>query len=293
MLRTPKMLYRAPVRVLPNKSRMHNHVRLVGFALAICAAACNVALAAIPTGPSRVESSLDDRFYAQLLHGHHIVPGSPDQPEADAIGARVSDAAAPLYGARFHFFIVNDPTPNAFVAFGSRVYVDSGLVHYVDNVDELAGVLCHEVSHSIHHDAFTAAVRQMRYDAATQSLVTRLERAAHGHLSQAIDAAGNFAEVLVLLHYSRAQEQRADLSGARVCARAGYNPWGLVWLFRKMDRDPRMRGARRLRWFSDHPSNAVRERALTKYITHNAAWFGSYPSDAPRARSRPATHSEP
>ena len=279
--------------MLPNKSRMRNHARLVGFTLAIGAAACSFALAAILTGPSRVESNLDDRFYAQLLHDHRIVSGSPLQIEADAVGARVSDAAAPLYGSRFRFFMVNDPSPNAFVAFGSRVYVDSGLVRYVDNEDELAGVLCHEVSHSIHHDAFIATVREMRYDAATQELVTRAERATRGHLSKAIDAAGNFAEVLLLLHYSRAQEQRADLSGARVCARASYNPWGLVWLFRKMDRDPRMSHAHRLRWFSDHPSNAAREKALTKYITRNAAWFESYPSDAPRGRSRTATHSVP
>ena len=35
------------------------------------------------------------------------------------------------------------------------------------------------------------------------------------------------------LGYSRAAESRADLTGSDVCAAAGSNPWGLVWLFRE------------------------------------------------------------
>jgi beta-barrel assembly-enhancing protease len=42
------------------------------------------------------------------------------------------------------------------------------------------------------------------------------------------------------LAYSREIESRADVTGSDICARAGYNPWGLVWLFKEFqDADTR------------------------------------------------------
>ena len=102
--------------------------------------------------------------------------------------------------------------------------VDS-LLYFVKNTDELAGTLCHEVSHTIHHDAM--------------ELMEKREKIAEREVGAAILLGPSAAHVLAIallgklrsLSYSRDVESRADITGSDVCAATGYNPWGLVWLF--------------------------------------------------------------
>src|SRR5260370_30645332 len=68
------------------------------------------------------------------------------------------------------------------------------------------------------------------------------------------------------LSYSRDVESRADLTGSDVCAATGYNPWGLVWLFRDFDnanigQTPQL--------LSDHPGNQNRSEALEEHFREN------------------------
>src|SRR5258708_36043412 len=44
--------------------------------------------------------------------------------------------------------LLNDPEINAFVATGQTVYIQSGLIQAVDNVDQLQGVIAHELGHA-------------------------------------------------------------------------------------------------------------------------------------------------
>src|SRR5947209_4509483 len=49
--------------------------------------------------------------------------------------------------------LLNDPEINAFVAKGQTVYVQSGLLEAADNVDQLQGVVAHELGHVIAGDS--------------------------------------------------------------------------------------------------------------------------------------------
>jgi Peptidase family M48 len=62
-----------------------------------------------------------------------------------------------LYNHPFKFYLVHETHPNAFATPGGNIYVvDSLLYYFVKNTEQLAGTLCHEVSHTIHHDTTTA-----------------------------------------------------------------------------------------------------------------------------------------
>jgi Zn-dependent protease with chaperone function len=50
---------------------------------------------------------------------------------------------------------VHETQPNAFSEPGGNAYVTDSMMTFVKNKEELAGVLCHEVSHDIHHDVYT------------------------------------------------------------------------------------------------------------------------------------------
>jgi len=47
----------------------------------------------------------------------------------------------------FHFYIIKDNTMNAFAGPGGHIFVFSGLIEAMDNLDELASVICHELGH--------------------------------------------------------------------------------------------------------------------------------------------------
>lgn len=68
------------------------------------------------------------------------------------VGVRVAQAAQSTAGGAdprliFRFFVLDDPDANAFAVPGGYVYVTRGLLALLNNEDELAAVLGHEIAH--------------------------------------------------------------------------------------------------------------------------------------------------
>jgi predicted Zn-dependent protease len=78
------------------------------------------------------------------------------------------------------------------------------------------------------------------------------------------------------LSYSRDVESRADITGSDICAGAGYNPWGLVWLFQDFD-NANLGQVPQL--ISDHPSNQNRVDALEGHFHKDPSVFAKFNSD--------------
>jgi predicted Zn-dependent protease len=78
------------------------------------------------------------------------------------------------------------------------------------------------------------------------------------------------------LTYSREAESQADLTGADICAGAGSNPWGLVWLFKDFS-DARAVDIPQL--LSDHPNDQNRINALERHFRSDPATFGRFDSN--------------
>jgi predicted Zn-dependent protease len=75
------------------------------------------------------------------------------------------------------------------------------------------------------------------------------------------------------LSYSPDVESRADLTGSDVCAAAGYNPRGLVWLFQDFENTGRGDVPQLL---SDHPANQNRVNALERHFREYPVVFGKF-----------------
>jgi predicted Zn-dependent protease len=76
-------------------------------------------------------------------------------------------------------------------------------------------------------------------------------------------------------------ESQADLTGSDVCASAGYNPWGLVWLFQDFQNTGKGDVPQLL---SDHPNNQNRVNALERHFRENPSVFGKFSSDPRSAK---------
>jgi predicted Zn-dependent protease len=141
----------------------------------------------------------------------------------------------------YRFLIVDQMEPNAFALPGGHIYVSRGLLALINNVDELACVLGHEIVHAA------------RRHAAQQQAVARYQSPMSLPRSRAATIAA----------YGRDMEREADALGQRLCAAAGYDPMGLSTFLRSLDKRERLLiGAPRVPTFFDtHPGS--RERAST------------------------------
>ena len=98
----------------------------------------------------KVAAQTDSTFRAK---GQLLEPGSNPQAYA-ALGrivTRVLDNGKLQYRNEFPWdvkIIRDDATQNAFATPGGHIYVYSGLIKYLDNETQLAGVLGHEIAHA-------------------------------------------------------------------------------------------------------------------------------------------------
>ena len=82
------------------------------------------------------------------------------------------------------------------------------------------------------------------------------------------------------LGYSRDAESKADVTGSDICAQAGYNPWGLVWLFRDFQN---ANVSQLPQLLSDHPADGTRIRTVENHFRENPTMFSRFSSDSKSA----------
>jgi predicted Zn-dependent protease len=230
------------------------------------------------------ELQMGQEVFNELKAKGEIVESSPLYDQLQPIAEAITRVAQPRYNHPFKFYLVHETQPNAFATPGGNVYVVDSLLYFVKNTEQLAGTLCHEVSHTIHHD--------------TVALMEKQEKLEHREVGAAVLLGPSRAHLLAILllgklhslSYSRDAESRADLTGSDICASAGYNPWGLVWLFKDFkDADPNQLP----QLLSDHPDDQHRIDALEQHFRDQPAAFAKFSSDPKTAKPFSAQKNAP
>lgn len=239
--------------------------RILTLALAAAFGLCIAA----PALADDQEQQIGQQVYQQLQQKGEIIVDSPLYKTLNPIAARISAVANPQYDAPFHFILVHETQPNAFAVPGGNVYVTDSMMSFAKNKEELAGVLCHETSHTIHHDVIHLAQKQQAVDIGANILSAVL---GGGQVTNFILGA---ADQLTSMRFSRQVEEAADQKGAQTCAQAGINPWGMVWLFGDFEN----KGGAPPEVISDHPSDQHRISALEDEFRANPAIFGKFASN--------------
>ncbi len=174
----------------------------------------------------------------------------------ERVGRRLVESIPEQYRRRefrYTFHVVDDREANAFALPGGRVYVNSGLLGTAGGEGELAGVLAHEISHvALRHG--TASASKALFAELGVALLGEL---IGGKKGEAVQLGAYAGASLYLLKFSRDYERQADILGAQIMSRAGYDPRDMVRLFRRLEGE----GGRGLpQWLSDHPG--LEKRAL-------------------------------
>ncbi len=135
--------------------------------------------------------------------------------------------------------IYDDSTLNAFCTPGGYIYVFTGLIHYLDNEDELAGVIGHEIAHADRRHSTDQLTKQYG--------ISLLLQAALGEESALAEVGAG----LLLLKYGRDAESEADEYSVRYLCPTDYNAAGGAGFFEKIEAAG---GSSTPEFLSTHPS---------------------------------------
>ncbi len=162
----------------------------------------------------------------------------------------------------WRFRLVQDTTINAFALPGGFVYVNTALVRSARNVDELAGVLGHEVAHArLRH----GAKQQDKATATTLvvSLFCGLTSWCNNAVTEAVLRVGAGA---AFAKFSRTDELQADSAGLLYAARAGYDPRGVIRFFETLQAKGGSGLPAALTFLSSHPMEETRIARATALL---------------------------
>jgi predicted Zn-dependent protease len=146
-------------------------------------------------------------------------------------------AAAGLDQNSVHVVLLNDPEINAFVATGQTVYIQSGLIQASDNVNQLQGVIAHELGHvagghSIRVGEGIKEATGLTY--ATMVLGALALLAGAGDAAMGVMMAGQQVAMTKFLAFTRTQEASADAAAVKYLHSAGISGKGMLQFFSKL-----------------------------------------------------------
>src|SRR4030095_3566590 len=175
-----------------------------------------------------------------------------------ALGDRLVAAAPqelkqPVY--EYSFTPVNLREINAFALPGGPMFVHRGMFTAASSEGEVVGVMAHELSHVLlRHGTANASKAQNPWLQLGQIAGQIGGAVVGGGAGAGIAQASQFGLGTLLLRYSRDFEKQADLLGAQIMARAGYDPRALARMFETIERESKSSGGGdQPPWLARHP----------------------------------------
>jgi beta-barrel assembly-enhancing protease len=197
------------------------------------------------------------------------LPLLPDNGEIDAYVERVGAALAAAIPNEFrhaefqyNFSVVNAGDINAFALPGGPMFVNRGMIAAARSEGEMAGVMAHEISHvALRHGTAQATKSQSPGIALGAIGGAILGAVIGGNAGDLLSQGTQLGLGAYLLKYSREYETQADILGAQILARAGYDPMDLARMFQTIEQEGGSRGPE---WLSSHPNPGNRYERISQ-----------------------------
>ena len=193
----------------------------------------------------------------------------------------IANAITREVGGTWEVVVFEDPTLNAFALPGKKIGVHTGLIKMVDNQDQLAAVIGHEVGHVLAKHSNERMSQQVAVEQGI-GMVQAISSPQSSLGQMGIGMLGVGAQYGVILPFSRLHESEADIIGLDLMAKAGFNPEESVVLWQKMDQASQ--GRNPAEFLSTHPSHGTRIQELKQHmpaairLNHQALAQGKHPN---------------
>jgi len=181
------------------------------------------------------ETELGERFLARISSQYEFT----DYPYivwyinelGSYIGGHIEVPYFPL-----KFYVIKDSTINAFAAPAGHVFFFSGLIGILDDADELASIMAHELAHVSARHLASRINRSQKIGLATLAgmLAGIL---VGGEVGGALMTGSVAASIQAELGYSREDERQADQLGFKYTQLSGFDPAGMLTALHKIQRE--------------------------------------------------------
>jgi predicted Zn-dependent protease len=194
------------------------------------------------------------------------MPMLRDAQVTSYVNAIVRRLAAQADGPEFAYQakVVNSAEINAFALPGGYIYVNRGLISAVRNEAELAGVLAHEIAHVAERHGTEQATKAYGAQAGV-GLLAQVLGGRDRRLGVAEQVIGSLGVNAAFMKFSRNAEHEADQVGARIMARAGYDPMAMATFFDLLQAQKRSNPNAVAKFFSSHPPASDRSARIRGY----------------------------
>jgi hypothetical protein len=221
------------------------------------------------------------------------MPLLPENGDVDSYVERVGATLAAAIPAefahsefRYDFSVVNAADINAFALPGGPMFVNRGMIEAAKSEGEMAGVIAHEISHvALRHgtaQASKAGSPGVQLGAIGGAILGAI---IGGNAGDVISQGTQMGLSIHLMKFSREYETQADILGAQILARAGYDPNDLARMFQTIEQQGSGGGPE---WLSSHPNPGnryVRIADEAKKLTINPRRRGGQQAEFAQAQA--------
>jgi hypothetical protein len=161
---------------------------------------------------------------------------------------------------QYSFEVINQKEINAFALPGGPMFLNRGMIEAARTEGEVASVMAHEISHvALRHG--TAQASKSQTPAILGTVGQIIGGILGGTAGSVIGLGSQIGAAAWITKYGREYERQADLLGAQIMARAGYNPREMASMFQTIEKQG---GGGGPEWLSSHPNPGNRAAAINQ-----------------------------
>ena len=154
------------------------------------------------------------------------------------LGARLLKGVPELNPKNTTFFIIKDPTVNAFAMLGGIIGIHTGLLYAANSESELASVLAHEIAHlsQKHLPRIIEAQSKDKFKTSLAMVFALLVTRSNAQIANAAMQTTAASAIQNTLDFTREHEKEADREGLLILNKAGLDERGAVSFFKTLDK---------------------------------------------------------
>ena len=140
----------------------------------------------------------------------------------------------------FEFFLVNDPTLNAFALPGGYIGVHTGTIIAAQSESELAAVLAHEIAHVTQHHMARMVSKEGQLSMAMLGAMALAIISRNSQLGSAAAAIGQASAITAQISFTREFEREADRVGFLTLEKSGFDVRAMPAFFVRLQKAGRL-----------------------------------------------------
>ncbi len=194
-----------------------------------------------------------------------------DDPDITQYITRLGQSVLEVAGIQYfdyHFFVINDKEFNAFAAPSGLIFFHSGLIETMNSEDELVSVLAHEVGHIVKRH-LASRMEKGKYTTIGSLGLALAALAFGGAAAPALFTGALATGQSINLHFSRQDEEEADLLAYGWMKNLHRDPEGQIKMLESMRRIARYRSEKPPQYLLTHPNPEERLNTIESLVEND------------------------